>query len=378
MDRLEDLRKKIDVIDDKIVSLYLDRLNVSKEIGEEKIKTSSPINVKDRENDVLFRLLKKVDNEDKKSYIKQLYDFVFMQSKNYQQSLQTIHSSQIDTYRNELLKERKVFPISASVACQGVEGAYSETATKKLFEVSNITYFKNFENVINAVNSGLCEYGVLPLENSTAGSVLPVYDALSENKCFIVRSIQIDVGHCLAVKNKDAKIKTIYSHSQALEQCKNFIKSIGAIPMETDNTAVAAKLVKESSDDSIAAICNEDCASLYGLQVKNKDIQDSVVNRTTFICISKDLLITEGANKVSLLTTLEHKPGSLSVLLNRFYIEHLNLTKLVSRPRIGKDDEFLFYFDFEGDVEKKSVLNLLSDLENTAEVFSFLGSYKEV
>lgn len=378
MDNIEQLRKKIDVVDDKIVSLYLDRLNLSKEIGEEKIKSSSPIDVKDRENDILFRLLKNIDNEDKKAYIKQFYDFVFMQSKNYQRSLQTIHSKQIDAYRDALKKGKKIFPLSASVACQGVEGAYSEVASKKLFEVSNITYFKNFESVINAVNSGLCEYGVLPLENSTVGSVLPVYDALSDNKCYIIRSIQINVGHCLAVKDKNAKIKTVYSHSQALEQCKNYIKSIGATPIAQDNTALAAKLVKESDDDTIAAICNEDCASLYGLKVVAKDIQDKGVNKTTFICISKDLMVTEGANKVSILTTLEHKPGSLSVLLNRFYTEHLNLTKLVSRPRLGKDDEFMFYFDFEGDVEKGSFLNLLSDLENTSEIFTFLGSYKEM
>lgn len=378
MSKIDELRSKIDTLDDELSTLYEKRLALSKEIGEEKIESKSPIDVKDREESILFRVLGNIKDEQKKMYVKQLYDLIFLQSKNYQRSLQTTHSKQIDAFRAILEAPRKDIPLSASIACQGVEGAYSEMASRRLFEVPHITYFKTFDSVINAVNSGLCEYGVLPLENSTAGSVLPVYDALSDKKCFIIRSVQIDVGHCLAVINKNAKIKTIYSHPQALEQCKNYIKSIGATPIATDNTAASARLVKESGDESVAAICNEDCASLYGLEVKEKDIQDNGVNKTTFICISKDLQVTRDANKVSILTTLEHKPGSLSALLNRFYIERLNLTKLVSRPRLLRDDEFMFYFDFEGDVEKNSVINLLSDLENTEEVFTFLGCYKDM
>ena len=374
---LEGLRKKIDSIDDSIAKLYLERMDVAREIGDVKKQNQTEIDAPKRENDILYRVLKQANSEKQKAYLKQLYEYVFSMSKMHQREGLEEHSKQIDNFRNALKNKKSSFPISASVACQGVEGAYSEIAAKKLFEVSNITYFKTFESVFDAVDKGLCEYGVVPLENSTAGSVLPVYDALTSHKLFIVRSVKVKVGHCLASKSLTSKITSVYSHSQALSQCSSFLKKSGIMSFETDNTALAARMVRESEDEGCAAICSEECASLYSLHIRERDIQDSGKNSTTFICISKNLEIYEGSDKVSILTSLEHKPGSLSSLLSRFYIEHLNLTKLVTRP-LNEDDGYMFYFDFEGDSEKETTLNLLSNLENASSSFAFLGRYKEV
>ncbi len=373
---IEELRKQIDTIDDELSALYVKRMECCKKIGEEKAKGNAQVNVPSRENAILARVTKPVP-EELKIYVKQLYDNIFIQSKNYQNSLAKISSPSSDAIRAHLAEERKAFPISATVACQGVDGAFSGIATKKLFEISDITYFKNFDGVFNAVEKGLCDYGILPIENSTAGSVLSVYDLMKKHKFYIVKSIRIKVSHCLVGKIAGGEIKKIYSHEQALSQCAEFIKSIGATPVAVDNTATAAKLVAESNEDGAFAICSEECASLYNLKVVKKDVQDSGMNFTRFICISKKLKIFKGADKISVMTALEHKVGTLNNLLSRFYTQGLNLTKLESRPVGGGDFEFMFYFDFVGDVEAEGVLNLLADLERTSDKFVFLGSYKE-
>ena len=373
---IEDLRKEIDLLDDELASIYVKRMELCKKIGEEKAKNNSNVNVPGRENAILARVTKETP-EELKIYVKQLYDNIFIQSKNYQNSLNVIRSKTSDEIREHLKEKRRSFPISATVACQGVEGAYSGIAAKKLFEISDITYFKSFDGVFSAVENGLCDYGVLPIENSNAGSVLAVYDLMKKHKFYIVKSIRIKVSHSLVGKNTNGKIKKIYSHEQALSQCSEFIKSIGATAVAVENTALAAQMVANSDEEGAYAICSEDCAELYNLKIVKKDIQDNGVNFTRFICISKKLEIFKGADKISVMTALEHKVGTLNNLLSRFYTQGLNLTKLESRPIGGGDFEFMFYFDFVGDVESDGVLNLLADLEKTSDKFVFLGSYKE-
>lgn len=373
---IEELRKKIDKIDDELSALYMQRMEVCKEIGEEKAKNALPVNVAQRENAVLARITKNAD-EDKIIYLKQLYDNIFSQSKSYQNSFRDLSSPSVDMIRAVLVEERSSFPIGATVACQGVEGAFSGVAAKKLFEITDITYFKTFEGVFNAVEKGLCDYGVLPIENSSAGSVLPVYDLMKKHNFYIVKSIRVPVRHSLVAKDSKAKITKVYSHEQALAQCAEYIKKLGATAVPVENTAIAAKMVAESDEKDIAAICNKDCAKLYSLSVVDSDVQDSGFNFTRFICISNKLRIFKGADKISVMTALEHKVGSLNTLLSRFYTQGLNLTKLESRPVGSGDFEFMFYFDFEGDVESRGLLNLLADLENSSDKFVFLGSYKE-
>ena len=370
------LREQIDKIDDKISELYLERMHYCKQIGEEKGKTNAEVSVSSRENAILARITKNAP-DNLKIYLKQLYDGIFTQSKNYQNSLICKNSKSSDLIRQTLKEQRTGFPISATVACQGVEGSYSGIASRKLFEISDITYFKSFEGVFNAVEQGLCDYGVLPIENSTAGSVLPVYDLMKKHNFYIVKSIRVKINHCLAGKNIDKKIKKVYSHEQALAQCDSFIKSLGAEPIVAENTATAAKMVSMSDEEGVAVICSEESARLYNLNIIKKDVQDFGSNYTRFICISKKLQIFKGADRISIMTALPHKVGSLFNLLSSFYTQGLNLTKLESRPISGLDFEFMFYFDFVGDVESEGVLNLLAELERESDRFVFLGSYKE-
>ncbi len=374
---IKDLRNEIDKIDDELAALYDKRLSLCEQIGKKKAEGGLPVNVSDRELSILSRVTRNI-GEDRKLYIKQLYEQIFLQSKDLQATKATVKTPVCQALGAALTGDRKSFPLGATVACQGIKGAYSGLAAKRLFEIPELTYFKSFEGVFNAVESGLCEYGVLPIENSTAGSVSAVYDLMKKHKFYIVKSIRQKISHCLLTKNGEEKIEKVYSHGQALSQCQEFIKRLGATPIEVENTATAAKMVAEGREKGAAAIASEECAALYGLTVREREIGDSDANYTRFICIRKELTVFRGADKISVMTSLPHKVGSLNTLLSRFSLQGLNLTKLESRPIAGGDFAFLFYFDFVGDVESPGVLSLLSDLEATSDKFVFLGSYKEI
>ena len=376
---LEELRKQIDEIDDKISDLYVKRMEICKQIGIEKANQGSAVNVVDREKAVVNRITANKPDEMKR-YLKLLYDTVFFQSKNYQGKYVKTKSDTVQSLRSILAKTRLDFPVSATVACQGVKGAYSGEATEKLFDISDVTYFKTFEGVFNAVDKGLCEYGVLPIENSNAGSVSQVYDLMKKYNFYIVKSVRVQISHALCAKKgvKLSEIKTVYSHGQALMQCAEHLKNLGVKTVEVENTAVAAKMVAESEDKTIGAICSDSCAEIYNLCALERAMQDNGNNFTRFICISKNLEVFKGADKISVTTSLANKAGSLNKMLSRFSALGLNLTKLESRPIANSQFEFMFYFDFEGDIESDDVLNLLGELENSSDKFVFLGSYKEI
>ena len=263
---LDELRKQIDEIDDKISDLYVKRMEICKQIGIEKANQGSSVNVADREKAVINRITADKPDEMKR-YLKLLYDTVFFQSKNYQGKFVKAKSDTVNALRDILRAERQSFPISATVACQGVNGAYSGEAAEKLFDISDVSYFKTFEGVFNAVDKGLCEYGVLPIENSNAGSVSQVYDLMRKYNFYIVKSVRVQISHALCAKKgvKLSEIKTVYSHGQALMQCAEHLKNLGVKTIEVENTAVAAKMVAESDDRSVGAICSDNCADIYNL-----------------------------------------------------------------------------------------------------------------
>ena len=379
MKDLSEIRKELDAIDDEIIALYEKRMALSKEVGLSKAKTGKAVNDTERENAILYRLTNKV-SDDLKLYVSKLYGAIFHTSKAYQSKFLTVNSKTVDKINEVLKQERLPLPVSASVACQGVKGANSGTAARKIFPVSDITYVKNFEGVLQAVDKGLCEYGVIPIENSTAGSVLEVYDLMKKYHFHIVKSVRLRIDHCLTgvVSGDISKIKKVYSHPQALSQCAEYLKRLNVEPIEVANTAVAAKLVAELGDESVGALCSSDCAEVYGLKVFESCVQDSVSNYTRFICIAKDLKIYKGADRISIMTSLSHKPGSLNDILTKFSSLGLNLTKIESRPILHSEFEFMFYFDFVGDVYDKEVRNLIAELENGSLNFTFLGCYSEM
>lgn len=378
MKDLNEIRNQINSIDDELIELYKKRMALCKEVGELKKESGKSVNDGLREKEIVYRLSQKTP-EELRLYVKELYETIFYTSKSYQSKLINA-TSQTKSLLDEIVQgDIKDFPVDGTVACQGVYGANSTKATDKMFPISSVTYFKTFEGVFNAVEKGLCEYGVLPIENSIAGSVSEVYDLMKKYNFHIVKSVKMQIDHAIAVKKgvKLNSVKKVVSHHQALDQCSEFLKSLNVKTETVENTAIGAKLISESQDDSVAVICSEDCANLYGLEILKKKIQNNQKNYTRFICITKNLRVYKGADKISVMTSLEHTPGSLNKLLSRFYSFGLNLTKIESRPIEGSDFEFMFYCDFDGDILDESVRSLIAELDNSSPNFKLLGTYKE-
>ena len=377
---LDEIRQEIDLLDDEIKKLYLKRFDLVGKVHEAKKQTGKTVFDPDRERKILLRITDG-ESEEMQVYLKRLYETIFETSKAYQSKRKCETSLIIDKLKKELENGKREFPVRSRVACQGVEGAYSGIASDKLFEIADVTYFKNFDGVFSAVEKGLCKFGVLPIENSYAGSVNSVYDLMKEHKFYVVKSIKVPIVHNL-VANKGAtveSIKEIYSHEQALTQCKKYLEKFpNAVIKPCANTAIAGKMVKESGRTDVASISSRECAEIYGLKILESGVQDTNGNYTRFILIAKDLEVYEGANRISIMTTLSHKPGSLNKLLSKFSSLGINLTKLESRPMTGSNFEFMFYFDFECDVTNPVTQSLLAELDNSSEQFTFLGAYTEV
>lgn len=378
---LEELRKQIDTLDDEIAKLYLERQSVVKKIGEEKARNRTAVADPSREKQIIARVTKSADDE-QKIYLKRVFETIMETSRAYQRRLVAPVSPLADELRRVLMEGKKYFPVSSTVACQGVEGSYSSIAADKLFEIADITYFRNFEGVFQAVEKGLCDYGVLPIENSAVGSVNAVYDLMKKHRFYIVRSIKLKVCHHLLAKKgvKISDIKEIFSHEQAIGQCAEYLQKFAKDVKITacPNTAVAAEKVAASDRTDVACISSRNCADLYDLGILDGNIQDNDSNYTRFICISKNLQVFAPAGKISIMMTLPHESGSLNRVLNKFSTLGLNLTKLESRPLPGTDFEFMFYFDFEGQIENSDTLALIAELDRGSEQFFFLGSYYEV
>lgn len=376
---INDARDKIDSIDNELVELLKKRMEIAKKIAEYKQENSLPALNKSREREILNRVAE-LSGDELASYIQVLFSTIFSVSRSYQNRIITTNSPLKLSIENAVSTTYAIFPARAVVACQGVEGAYSQMACDRLFTNPNIMYFNGFEGVFQAVDKGLCRYGILPIENSTAGSVNEVYDLMKKNHFYIVRSIQLRIEHTLlAKKGTDIKsIKEIYSHEQAISQCSEFLKELGVKVTECENTAVAAKMVAQSNREDVAALSSVECAKLYNLSIINEDVMNSDNNYTRFICISKSLEIYPGANKISLMLCLPHRPGSLYGIISRLASLGINLTKLESRPIPGKNFEFMFYFDVEASVSSPDVVRLICELDDEIDQFVYLGSYSEI
>ena len=377
--KLEEIRKDIDKVDSQIADLFKERMALSLDIAKAKQEGNLPVVNASREKEILHRISNEV-GEPLDGYARILFNTLFDLSRSYQNNYLSRVSDIGERIEKALEETPKLFPKKAVVACQGVEGSYSQAACEKLFEVPSTMYFNSFEVVFNAVEKGLCQYGILPIENSSYGSVGTVYDLMRNYNFHIVKSIRLRINHSLLAKpgTKLKDVKEIFSHEQAIGQCGEFLKTLKDVKITIcENTARAAKMVAESERDDVAAICSRDCMELYGLESLNNNIQVSDNNYTRFICISKNLEIYPGANKISLMLTLPHRPSSLYHMIAKFAALGVNLTKLESRPVPGSDFEFMFYFDMEASVYSPELVNLLGQLENQPELFVFLGSYSE-
>lgn len=377
MDLLE-LRSRIDVIDGELTKLFEERMKVAAEVGKYKQENNVPVFNREREREVLNNATANV-SDDLQSYTKTLYQTIFELSRSYQKRIIYPESKFSKMLADATSGTPVARPERATVACQGVEGAYSQFACDKMFTYPSIMYFSGFEDVFRAVDSGLCRYGILPVENSTAGSVNKVYDLMNQYKFYITHSLKLFIGHTLLAPEGVAlgDVKEVFSHEQALNQCSEYLAKLGVKITVCENTAVAAKKVANSGRKDCAAIGSKDCAELYGLHVLKSGIQNTDNNYTRFICISKNLEVYPGANKTSIMMTIPHKPGSLYNIISSFAALGLNMTKLESRPIPGTNFEFMFYFDIDASVYSENLRILLNELEHDAEQFSYLGSYTE-
>ena len=376
---LSEIREKIDTVDDQLLKLFLERMSLAEEVAAYKNEHHLPILNKERERAVLARVTEQ--SGEKERYAYHLFSTLFELARSRQAELISAPTRVAAQVKASLEAGSAVFPQTGLVACQGVEGANSQMACDRLLPRGNIVYVKTFEAVVAAVESGLCKFGVLPIENSSNGSVRAVYELLQDHRLSIVRSTRLCIRHELlalpGVKMDD--ITEIYSHEQAIGQCSHFLEGINGVRViPCDNTAAAAKMVSEQGDRHAAAISSHACAELYGLESVRDDIQDSDNNYTRFICIAKDPVIYAGANRISLVIACDNKPGALYEILSKLAALGINMTKLESCPVTGRNFEFIFFLELEASVLEPGVLPMLEELERSCQNFQFLGNYAEV
>ena len=380
MKDLGDIRGEIDAIDDQLADLLRRRLDIVGEVAAAKREKGVPVSDPARERAIMTRVAERVGSEYEDA-ARLLFTTLFGVAKARQRAMIGGESSVVKAIR-EAAARAEPFPTRAVVACPGVEGSYAQQAASALFPIPTILFFTGFEKVFEAVEKGLCPYGILPIENSAAGSVAQVYDLMVSHRFHIVRALRVKVDHVL-LANRGVKledIREVKSHTHAFAQCGGFLKahpSLKVVP--SVNTAVAAKELAASGRTDVAVIASRSCAELYGLDVVAEGLADAAYNYTRFICISRNLEIAPDASKLSIMLSLPHRPGALNGIIAKFAAIDVNLTKLESRPIPGMDFEFRFTFDFESSPTNPDVLGLIAELSRDPEIehFEFLGAYAE-
>ena len=374
MDLLE-LRNEIDKLDDELIPLLLKRMDISRQVAEYKVKNGIPVLNEKRELEILDDVASKCGEQGEA--MKTVFSAIMDASRALQHKI--IGGDELRTLINSAKNGKNLTANGEPIACQGVQGAYSGKTAEALFPDSPIIFHKQFEDVFEAVNQNKARYGIIPVENSTAGSVHESYDLIMKYKFFIVGAYDLRVDHCLCAKPdvEFENIDDVYSHPQALSQCNIFLKNFDFTGINFSNTAAAAKFVAESDKNNIAAICSESAAKKYGLRIIRKGIQNVTNNTTRFIVISKELVIDDDAEKISLIFSAPHRTGSLYRVLGRFSMTGLNLTKLESRPVANGKFDYYFYVDILGSVRDEQTLDLLCALSDELPEFSFLGNYYE-
>ena len=364
---LNEIRTQIDKMDREILDLFQKRMNLCRDVAAYKMANDLPIFQEEREIQILDKV-ERLAEEDMKSGVRALFTVIMDISKQLQR--QMIHGNdELHEFSDLHLDDAK------KIGCQGCPGANSETAAKIFFPDHEPLYYPSFHQVFEAVEAGEIEYGVLPIYNSTAGSVTQTYDLMGQYNFFITAMNQVEVANCLAVRKgtKLEDITCVYSHPQALSQCSDFIKRNSLRIKDYDNTATPAKMVAESSQP-IAAICSERCAELTGLEILGTRISNVLPNYTRFICISKEIEVSPEADVISVMLTLPNVPGILSKLLMKFFLQNIDLVKIENRPIRDGSFDVVFYIDFKGNIRDRNISMFITELCKTCKKFKLLGN----
>lgn len=349
---LEDLRRKIDDTDANIVKLIAERMRIAQEIGEEKKKQRKRIDDKEREKRV-WENIKSIarDENISQEVIESIYREIVMACKRMQ---------------------------GKEVAFQGEVGAYSEEAALQFFGPSIITKpYETLDDVFKVVEQDEVQFGIVPVENSLEGSISRVYDLLLDSSLKVCGETELRVSHCL-IASPEARldlIKRVYSHPQALAQCKTFLKHLGCELIPTYDTAGSVKMIKEKAITDGGAIASARAAEIYGMKIIASEIEDTPNNFTRFFILSKEDSPPSGNDKTSIVFSVKHRPRALYEFLKEFATRNINLTKIESRPTRQKPWEYNFYLDFEGHREDKAPREVLENLDRTSLFLKILGSY---
>ena len=375
MATLEELREKLDGIDDQIAKLYEERMKVCEDVGRFKVGAGRKVFDRQREHEKLLDVASKVNGEFNKKGIQELYAQLMSMSRKlqYQQLVEAGALGRLPFIEMELLDKQNV-----RVVFQGVEGAYSQAAMKKYFpDNENNFHVTTFREAMEAIEEGAADFAVLPIENSSAGAVNEVYDLLVEFENYIVGETFLPIENTLAglPGTTLSQIERVYSKAEALMQTSRFLEKHGDWQqISVSNTAAAKKVLKEQ-DHSQAAVCSAYAAQVYGLSVLAEDINDETNNVTRFIIVTNQKIFTPDASKISICFELPHQSGSLYQILSHFIYNDLNMTKIESRPVEGKSWEYRFFVDFEGNLEQPGVKNAIRGLREEARNLKILGNY---
>lgn len=374
MDLLE-LRKRIDEIDGKIVELYEKRMDICREVAEYKIDNGKKVFDRQRETEKLEKVKSLTHNEFNGQGIVELFEQIMSMSRKLQYRLLAERGSlgKLPFMGVDELETKR-----ARVVFQGADGAYSQAAMMQYFG-DEITSFHvdTFRDAMSAIDEGSADFAVLPIENSTAGIVNEIYDLLQEYENYIVGEQIIRIEHCLlGVPGAEiSDIRTVYSHPQSLMQSAKYLAGRDWQQISMQNNAFAAKKVADEGDRTQAAIASEHAAKIYGLEVLAKGVNHSGTNSTRFIIVTNQKIFKKDAKKISICFEVPHESGSLYHMLSHFIYNNLNMTKIESRPIEGRNWEYRFFVDFEGNLADSAVKNALRGLRDEAMNMKILGNF---
>jgi chorismate mutase/prephenate dehydratase len=376
MEDLREIRQRIDKIDKELVGLFEERMECAKSVADFKRGKGMAIYDKVREEEKLENLSAMVEGKFLKRSIKELFSQIMSISRKYQHQLLDTRDRYIENYFQQV-DELEMYE-DTRVVYQGVEGAYQQMAVEKFFGKDIDSYHvESFNDVALALNNGDADYGILPIENSSAGNVEGNYDILLKNDVCIVGEVIIPIEHALIglPGTKKEEIEIVYSHPQGLMQCREYLEEMHAKPISVSNTAVAAKKIVEEQDSSHAAIASTLAAQLYNLEILEEKINDQQNNYTRFVVLSKKRQFKKDANKVSISFSLPHESGTLYNALSHLIFNDLSMSNIESAPLRDREWEYRFFIDVSGNLRDPAMKNALRGIREESADFKILGNY---
>lgn len=373
---LQLIRKDIDKIDKQITQLVEARMELTNKVAAFKIENGKKVYDKQREDEKLVALSALTEDAFNQQAICELFTHIMAISRKKQYTM----VKQEDANEEKLVALETIPAGRKKVACFGEKGSYTEQAMEEFFGTDDMEGFnkKTFKEVMEALESGEVDYGVLPIENSSTGGIDDIYDLLAKSNAYIIGEHEVKVEQALIglAGTKIEEIRTVYSHQQGILQCREFLSKYPLIETkEYQSTSGSVKKVMEEQDKKLAAIGSCRAAKYYGLEVLAENINQESNNSTRFIIVTNKKVYMKHGKKISICFEVPHESGSLHNMLSNFMFNHLNLTKIESRPIENKKWEYRFFVEFEGNLEEAGVQNAIRGIKAEASNFYLFGNF---